>query len=61
MACSRGLLSRGPFLLDSAGFVPIENVHELPRILIELELELPLFVDDQLGRRVENTGALILV
>src|SRR5208337_3753381 len=34
---------------------------ELPGISVELELELPVFVDDQLGRRVEDTGGLILV
>src|SRR5258708_3609044 len=50
-----------PFLLEGASLVPIDNVGELPSILIKLELELPLFVNDQLGRRVENSAALILV
>ena len=49
------------FLFEGAGLVPIDNVDELPSVLIELELELPLFVNDQLGRRVENSAALILV
>lgn len=34
------------FLLQSAGLVPVDNVDELPRILIELKLELSLFVND---------------
>jgi hypothetical protein len=33
-------------LLESAGLVPVDNVDELPRILIELKLELSLFVND---------------
>jgi hypothetical protein len=34
------------FLLESAGLVPVDNVDELPRILIELKLELSFFVND---------------
>src|ERR1700730_11826056 len=48
-------------LLVGASTVPIEDVDQLPGILAELELELPLFVDDQLGSRVENAAALLLV
>src|ERR1700730_17711965 len=43
------------------GTVPIDDVHQLPGISAEFELKLPLFVDDQLGSRVKNTGALVLV
>src|SRR5689334_10863615 len=48
-------------LLQSASFVPIDDVDELPGIFVELEFELPLFVDDQLCCGKENTSALILV
>jgi len=41
--------------------VPIDDVDELPWILIELELELPVSIDDHLGRWEENTRGLILV
>jgi hypothetical protein len=49
------------FLLESADLIPVDNVDEFPRILVELELKLPFFVNDQLGRWVENATALILV
>ena len=48
-------------LLRGAGLVPIDDVDQLPVILSELKLELALFVDDQLGSRVENARALLLV
>jgi hypothetical protein len=48
-------------LLQLSSLVPIDNIHELPRILVELELELPFFVYDQLGRGVEESTALVFV
>src|SRR5260370_40635722 len=41
--------------------MPIEDVDQLPGILAELELKLTLFVDDQLGSRVQNAAALVLI
>src|SRR5260370_8040584 len=37
------------FLLESAGLVPVDNVDELPRMLIDLTLDLSLFVNDSLA------------
>src|ERR1700741_4240676 len=48
-------------LLQLPSLVPIDNIREPPRILVELELELPFFVYDQLGRRVEESTALVFV
>lgn len=48
-------------LLPGTSTVPIDDVDQLPGILSELELKLSLFVDDQLGGRIENTGTLALV
>ena len=48
-------------LLLGTGTVPIDDVDQLPGIFAELELKLTLFVDDQLGGRIENAGALALV
>jgi hypothetical protein len=41
--------------------VPVNDVDQIPVILSELKLELAVFVDDQLGSRVENARALVLV
>jgi hypothetical protein len=40
------------FLLQGTGLVPIDNVDELPGILIQLELQLSLLVNHQLSRWV---------
>jgi hypothetical protein len=48
-------------LLLGTSTVPIDDACQLTGILAELELKLTLFVDDQLGSRVKNTGALVLV
>jgi hypothetical protein len=48
-------------LLLGASAVPIDDVDQLPGILAELELKLTLFVDDQLGSRVQNAAALVLI
>ncbi len=48
-------------LLQLSSLVPIDDVDELPGIFVELEFELPLFVNDQLGGWVENTATLLVV
>ena len=48
-------------LLLGTSAVPIHDADQLPRILAELELKLTLLVDDELGSRIENTAALVLV
>jgi hypothetical protein len=50
---------RGLFFGASA--IPIYDVDKLPGISTQLELKLTLFVDDQLGSRVKDTAALLLV
>jgi hypothetical protein len=47
----RSLPRRG--LLLGPSTVPIDDVDQLPGIFAEFELKLTLFVDDQLGSRVE--------
>jgi hypothetical protein len=41
--------------------MPIDKIHELPRILIELELELPFFINRQLRGWIECARVLVLV
>lgn len=48
-------------LLGGTRFVPVNDVDEFPGILVQPKLELPLVVDDQLGRRIQNAPALVLV
>src|SRR5579862_2000829 len=48
-------------LLFGASLVPVDNVGELPGILVELKLKLAILVDDQLRSWVENARALVLV
>jgi hypothetical protein len=47
-------------LLLGARTIPIDDVDKFPGISAELELKLTLFVDDQLGSRVEDSAALAL-
>ena len=48
-------------LLLGTSAVPINDIGKLPGVSAELELKLALFVDDQLGSRVENSAALALI
>ena len=48
-------------LFFGAGLVPVDDANQIPVVLIELKLELALFVDDQLGSRVKNARALVFV
>jgi hypothetical protein len=48
-------------LLGNAGFIPVDDVDELPGILVELKFELAFFVDDKLSGGIEDAGALIFV
>jgi hypothetical protein len=48
-------------LLFGASAIPIDDVDKLPGISTQLELKLTLSVDDQLGSRVEDSAALLLV
>jgi hypothetical protein len=57
--CDRMRLFGRDFLGASA--VPVDNVDQLPGVFAELELQLSLFVDDQLSSRIENAGTLVLV
>jgi hypothetical protein len=34
--------------------VPVDDANQIPVVLIELKIELALFVDDQLGSRVKR-------
>jgi hypothetical protein len=51
----------GIVLFSGAGLVPVDDANQIPVVLIELKLKLTLFVDDQLGSRVKNAGALVFV
>ena len=44
-----------------ASTVPIDDVDQLPGILAEFKLKLALFVDDELGSRVQYAAALVLI
>ena len=59
MICDR--TARYNELLFGASTVPINDVDQVPGILAEFELELTLFVDNQLGSRVKHTAALLLM
>src|ERR1700720_3721954 len=48
-------------LVDAGRSFPIDNVYELPSILIELKLQLPLFVDHELSCGIQHTCAFTLV
>jgi len=47
--------------VDAGSAFPIDDVNEFPGILIELELNLALFVHGQLASGIEDAGALALV
>lgn len=61
--CSAGdsVRARSTTRASRPGSVPFDDVNELPRILIELPLQLALLIDDQLRGREENTVALVLI
>src|ERR1700756_5094608 len=52
---------QSPALVDAGRSCPIENVGESPGVLIQVQLQLALFIEDQLRRGIELTGALALV
>jgi hypothetical protein len=55
--------SKNTGLVDAGRALPIDNVNQLPWILIEVQLQLALFIDNQLRQWVEKpcTLALILI
>src|SRR5438067_2068027 len=48
-------------LIDTGRSCPIEDVGESPGVLIQVQLQLALFIEDQLRRGIELAGALALV
>src|SRR5271154_1960814 len=48
-------------LIDARCSFPVEHVHQLPRVLRQVNLQLPLLVNDQLGAGIQDAGALALV
>src|SRR5580698_11648344 len=51
----------GRELVDAGGALPVDDVDQFPRILIELELNLTLFVHGELASGIEDAGAFALV
>src|SRR4029077_12531276 len=47
--------------VDAGSAFPVDDIDQFPGILIELELNLALFVQGQLASGIENAGALALV
>src|SRR5215467_4999557 len=41
--------------------LPLDDVRQLPGILVKLPLQLAFLIDDELGGREKNTAALVLV
>jgi len=48
-------------LIDAGSALPVDDVDQFPRILIELELNLALFIHGELASGIENASALALV
>src|SRR5277367_1968541 len=48
-------------LLFAAGLVPVDDVHQIPRVLAEFKLKLTLFVNNQLAGGIEDAPALFLI
>ena len=48
-------------LVDPRSALPVDDIDQFPGILIELELNLALFVHGQLTQGIKNAGALALV
>src|ERR1700741_5077832 len=56
--------STGPLvrsLFGDSSLVPIDDICQLPRVLVELKLQLPFLVDDQLGGGKQDAGAFVLI
>ena len=41
--------------------LPVDDIAEPPRVLVQIELQIAVFVDQQLGGRIQDAGALALV
>src|ERR1700694_1550186 len=48
-------------LVNAGRPLPIDNVSQLPRISNEINLQFPLLINLELGRRIQNASALALV
>src|SRR5271156_5612057 len=48
-------------LIDTGGSLPIDKVRQSPGVLIQIPLQLPLFVKDDLRHWIEDSRALALV
>ena len=47
--------------VDAGRSCPIENVNQIPRVLVQIPLQLALRVEDELGRWIEDACALALI
>jgi hypothetical protein len=50
-----------PDLVNAGRPLPIENVSQLPGVSHEINLQFPLLIDLEFGRRIQNARALALV
>src|SRR5882762_5747035 len=48
-------------LVNAGRPLPIDNVSQLPRVSNEINLQFPLLINLELGRRIQNASALALV
>jgi hypothetical protein len=48
-------------LFRLSSLVPVDDIDKLPGIFVELEFDLPLFVNDQLSRGIQKANALVFV
>jgi hypothetical protein len=60
LAFSR-VVRQWPDLVNAGRSPPIDNVSQLPGVSNEINLQFPLAIDHELGRRIQNAGALTFV
>src|SRR6185437_4173623 len=59
--CKRRALSTNRALIVPAVSLPVDNVRQSPRILIQVHLQFTLFVNNELRKRIDLARALALV
>jgi hypothetical protein len=59
--CQQQSAKLRPALVDAGRSLPVENIHQFPGILIEVNLQLPLLIDHELCGRIQDTRALVFV
>src|ERR1039457_1839520 len=59
--CPFGEPDMAQLLIFACRSLPINNAPKSPWVLIEIELQFPILVDDQLSRRIQDSGTLALV